>query len=69
VQLDQLEKLLEVKTISFEIRSENPTVLDYLAKPNTLKRLMKFIFGGEKVASTEKAIEIFGCTEALRNVF
>ena len=69
VQADSLEKLLEVKTISFEIRSENSTVIDYLTKPTTLRRLLGFIFTSHKVDSTDKAVEVFGCQEALRNVF
>ncbi|CAL6029967.1 Phosphorylase_B kinase gamma catalytic chain [Hexamita inflata] len=69
ISQDLLEKLLEVKTISFEIRSENQIVLDYLVKQNTLKRLMKHIFVASKTESTDRAIEVFGCAEALRNVF
>ncbi|KAH0573857.1 Phosphorylase B kinase gamma catalytic chain [Spironucleus salmonicida] len=68
VQQDNLEKLLEVKTLSFEIRSENPVILDYLVKTSTIRRLMKHMFSEKPSDHTERAIEIFANPDALRSV-
>lgn len=69
IAADNTEKLLEVKTLSFEIRSENSIVLDYLVKPSTLKKLMKFMFSVANSSElTDRAIDVFSCSEALRQV-
>lgn len=58
-----------MKTLSFEIRSENQAVVDYLARPATIKKLFGLVFGEEPKPATDRAIEVFQCAEAMRSAF
>ena len=64
-----MESLLEIKTLSFELRSENQALVEYLSKPNIVKRLFAIMFSKDHKNVTDKSIEIFSCTEALRGAF
>lgn len=66
---DNLEKLLEVKTLSFELRSQSEALIDYLSKVPTLRKLLRLVFAvAEPNDLTEKAIDVLQNSENLRGI-
>lgn len=69
IATDSLEKLLEVKTLTFELRSQSEILIEYFSKPATLKKLLRIIFNvKESNEITERAIEVFSCAENLKDI-
>jgi len=66
---DNLEKLLEVKTLTFELRSQSDNLVEYLSRVPTLKRLLRLVFSvAEPNDLTDRAIDVFQNSENLRSV-
>lgn len=69
IATDSLEKLLEVKTLTFELRSQSDILIEYFSKPATLKKLLRIVFNvKESNEITERAIEVFSCAENLKDI-
>lgn len=69
IATDSLEKLLEVKTLTFELRSQSEILIEYFSKPATLKKLLRIIFNvKESNEITERAIEVLSCAENLKHI-
>ncbi|TNJ29055.1 hypothetical protein GMRT_14550 [Giardia muris] len=66
---DNLEKLLEVKVLAFELRGQSEPLIEYLSRPATLKRLLRIVFNVKQTNElTERAIEVLQCSENLKSI-